>query len=82
MAWIETTPESTAHGELAELYRLHADPRTGEVDNILRVHGLHAEGLAGHVALYRAVMHGRSALAPADRELIAVVVSGRNGCHY
>jgi alkylhydroperoxidase family enzyme len=33
-------------------------------------------------ALYGALMHGRSPLTRAQREMIAVVVSRTNGCHY
>ena len=32
--------------------------------------------------LYRAIMFGESALTRAERELLAVVVSCANDCHY
>ena len=51
-------------------------------DNILRVHALHPEGLAGHLALYEAVMCGTPSLRKVERELIAFVVSQANACHY
>ncbi len=49
---------------------------------LLRAHSLHPAGLAAHWALYRAVMRGTKSLPKADREMIALVVSARNGCHY
>ena len=82
MSWIETIPEESAEGPLAELYAGMLDADTGRVDNILKVHSLHPEGLAAHWGLYRAAMCGTRGLRLRDRELIAVVVSKRNGCHY
>ena len=82
MAWIETIDETDAEGPLAELYRAAADPGTGRVDNIVKIHSAHPEGLAGHLGLYRAVMRGTAGLPKVDRELIAFAVSGVNGCHY
>jgi alkylhydroperoxidase family enzyme len=34
------------------------------------------------IGLYLAIMHGRSGLSRARREMLAVVVSKANGCHY
>ncbi len=58
------------------------DPDTGELDNMLRVHSLHPAGLAAHWQLYRAVMRPTSTLRKAEREMIALVVSKINECHY
>lgn len=82
MTWIHTIDEGEAEGELAALYAKWADPDSGGVDNILKVHSLHLGGLRGHLALYQAVMRGTDGLPKADRELIAVVVSALNGCRY
>ena len=38
--------------------------------------------LASHFSLYRAVMAGTPTLRKADREMIALVVSVANDCHY
>jgi len=81
-AWIETKALEEAEGELAELYRRAVDPRTGELDHIMAVHSAHPAGLAAHLALYTAVMRGTRTLPKVDRELIALVVSRENGCHY
>lgn len=52
------------------------------MDHILQVHALHPRGLAAHHELYRAVMRGTATLRRAEREMIAVVVSAANACHY
>ena len=81
-AWIEVVPEDKATGLLEELYDRERDQRAGVVDNILKVHSLHPETLRAHADLYHAVMHGRSGVSPIEREMIAVVVSALNHCHY
>ncbi len=82
MAWIEVTEESEAQGELLELYRAMVDPESSRVDNILKIHSLHPRGLRAHFDLYRAVMASTATLLKVEREIIALVVSGLNGCHY
>lgn len=82
VAWIRTTPESEATGELALLYRRMADPGTGRVDDVLKIHSLHVEGLKAHWAVYRAAMQGTETLPACEREIVAVVVSALNRCSY
>ena len=82
MAWIHTIHEDDAAGELKKLYESVVDPRTGRVDNVMKIHSLHPEGLNAHLAVYRAAMNGTATLPRADREMIAVVVSKINDCHY
>ena len=53
-----------------------------EGDNILRIHSLNPPSGDAHEHLYRTVMHGEGALSRLQREMIGVVVSGINGCHY
>ncbi|MEO6126681.1 MAG: carboxymuconolactone decarboxylase family protein [Ilumatobacteraceae bacterium] len=81
-AWIETIPENMAEGLLRELYEKEWDKQHNRVDNVLKVHSLHPETLRAHVDLYRTVMYGRSAITRAEREMIGVVVSAINECHY
>jgi len=81
MAWIRTIDEDEAEGKLAELYRRLVEP-WGGVDNILKVHSLNPASLKAHFELYKVVMRGRSPLTRAQREMIAVVVSAANRCHY
>lgn len=82
MSWIRTLTREEARGQLAELLAAHADPRTGEVDEILLVHTLVPESLRAHLALYGSAMGGTPGLPRVERELIALVVSRLNGCNY
>lgn len=82
MAWIETTREDEWEGRLAELYPEVVDRNLGRVDNIMQIHSLNPEGLAAHNALYRSAMSGTATLRKVERELIALVVSTINECHY
>lgn len=81
-AWIEMIPEDEAEGELKTWYDKLRDPEFGQVDNILRIHSLNLPSLRDHNELYRHVMYGRSGLTRIEREMIAVVVSAANRCHY
>jgi alkylhydroperoxidase family enzyme len=38
--------------------------------------------MEGHAGLFRAIMYGPSPLSRYQREMIAVVVSAINKCHY
>ncbi len=81
MAWIETIDEESAVGRLAELYGKMLEP-WGGVDNILKIHSLHPASLRRHFDLYKTLMRGASPLGRAQREMIGVVVSAANRCHY
>ena len=81
MAWIRTIDEREAEGRLAELYGRLVEP-WGGVDNILKIHSLNPPSLAGHFEFYRTLMRGRSPLTRTQREMVAVVVSAANQCHY
>ncbi len=82
MAWIPAPGPDACDPEAAALLRAAADPKTGEADEILRVHALDPSGLAAHLAVYKAAMRGTGGLPKVDRELVALVVSQLNGCHY
>ena len=81
MAWVPMIPEDEAKGELKEWYDKLRDP-WGGVDDILRVHSINLPTLEGHVALYHSAMKGTKDLLRKQREMIAVVVSIVNQCHY
>jgi alkylhydroperoxidase family enzyme len=82
-AWISTVPdhEWTA-GALAELHPRVVDPAHGRVDHIMAVHSLNPTGMAAHQAVYASAMRGTGSLRKVERELIALVVSLENHCHY
>ena len=73
--------ESDGEGELKDMYDQNMEP-WGGVDNILKIHSLSPESLRGHIVLYKAVMYGKSSIPRREREMIAVVVSAVNDCHY
>jgi alkylhydroperoxidase family enzyme len=81
MSLVRTIAEADAAGPLAELYRRLADSR-GRVANILKVQSLSPETLEAHYRLYRVLMFGAGPLSRTQRELLAVVVSTENACHY
>ena len=81
MAFISYIPESEASNELRQLYDRYREPRGG-VDNIIRIHSHNPKSMFGHYEFYRHLMRGPSPLTRIQREMIAVVVSAANHCHY
>ena len=81
MAYISILEEDESPPELREMVRRLA-PGGGPLDNILRIHSLNPRSLQVHYDLYRHLMHGPSDLSRAEREMIALVVSRVNQCHY
>lgn len=82
MARIQTIPDDSWEGELAELHPLVVDRTYGRVDNIIAVHSLNPRGLAAHQGLYTSAMASTATLRKVERELVALVVSLENHCHY
>ena len=82
MAWIETIREDGWDGPLANLLTDVVDADYGRVDNIMQIHSLNPKGMAAHVGLYRSAMAGTKTLRKGERELLALVVSRYNDCHY
>ncbi len=52
------------------------------VDNIERIHAVSSGIRQRHVDLYVDLMRRPGPLSRTQREMIAVVVSAANGCHY
>ncbi len=82
VAWIDTVPEAEAGEELRPLYDAVRDRETGKVDHILAVHSLDPRGLEAHNALYAHAMRGTKSLRKVEREIVALLVSVENSCHY
>ena len=82
MAWIMTKREDEWAGVLAALRPDVVDADHDRVDNIMQIHSLDPRGMAAHAALYRSAMAGTATLRKVERELIALVVSRINDCHY
>ncbi len=81
MPWIRTIGPDEASGALARQYEA-ARRRAGRVFHIVRSMSLAPHVLEASMALYVQVMHARGGLTRAWREMLAVVVSRANGCHY
>lgn len=82
MSWIDTIDSDEWDGDLGEMRGRVADPKTEKVDHIMSIHSLNPESLAAHDALYRSAMSGTATLRKVDREMIALIVSAINECHY
>jgi uncharacterized peroxidase-related enzyme len=70
-----------ASGALRQEYEA-AMARAGKVFNVVKAMSLRPNVLAASIQLYREIMFGPSPLSRAERELLAVVVSRANECHY
>ena len=81
MAWIKTVPVAEATGMLRAEFDA-AIARAGRVWQIIQVKSLNAPAMKQSTALYGTLMHGASPLTRAQREMLAVVVSKTNDCHY
>jgi uncharacterized peroxidase-related enzyme len=82
MAFITVIPPEEANGRLEKIYRQVKSPE-GQVDNVLQVHSLRPHTLAGHMAIYKAVLHHTGNVLPEwYLESVGVLVSQLNGCVY
>ncbi len=81
MAWIKTIAPADATGTLRREFD-KAIARAGRVFNIVQIMGLNPAHLRSSIDLYLKLMHGPSQLSRAQREMLAVVVSTVNRCHY
>lgn len=81
MPYIRQVSDDEAEGavkrELDKAYK-----RAGRVWNIVRIMTPNAEAMRTSISFYSALMHGESPLSRAQREMLAVVVSRANACHY
>ena len=81
MAWIRTVPPEEAEGRLKEQYEA-AVARAGRVYQIVQSMSLAPAILDASMKHFGQIAHAREGLTRANRELIAVVVSVVNECHY
>ncbi len=81
MPYIKQVEDHEAAGSVKrELDRAYK--RAGRVWNIVRIMTPNAETMRTSISFYSAIMHGQSPLTRAQREMLAVVVSIQNDCHY
>ena len=79
--YIHTVPYDESDGLLRREYDA-AIKRAGKVFHVVGIQSLHPRVLRASIALYQTLMMGEGALPRWTRELLAVVVSRANGCHY
>ena len=81
MPYIEQISAESADGLLDRIFE--ARTRSGgRLWEIVAVQSLNPESLRESMRMYTAVMFGESPLTRAQREMIAVVTSQANDCHY
>ncbi len=73
---IDPLPESTRK------YFALCEEKLGLVPNVLKAHAFDIDKLNAFTAFYNDVMLAESGLSKLEREMIAVVVSSENHCHY
>ena len=82
MAWIKIINYDKAKGQLKKLYDKIKGP-DNYIDNIMLVHSLRPNTLAGHMALYKNSLHHQNNTLPKWLlEAIGGYVSSLNGCQY
>jgi len=81
MAWIRTVPPEEADGPLAKQYEA-AVARAGRVYQIVQSMSLAPGILDASMKHFGQIAHAREGLTRSNRELVAVVVSVVNECHY
>jgi uncharacterized peroxidase-related enzyme len=81
-AWIGMVEPADASGTLHELYERVKTPH-GTIDNVMKVHSLRPHTMAGHLALYKSVLHDPGNTMPLwFLETVAAYVSMTNNCAY
>ena len=81
MAHLRLIDVGEATGLLKEEYDAAVE-RAGKVFNIVKAMSLRPGVLNRSMELYKGIMFGPSGLSRQERELLAVVVSRQNDCHY
>ena len=81
ISWLRVPAEEDAPPGVKAMYD-KADEKLGFVPNVLRVYSLRPNHLELWNAFYDDLMRGDSGLSKEQREMIAVVVSTINRCHY
>ena len=81
MPYIEKVVPEDAEGLLDHILRTRTKSG-GRLWEIVAVQSLNPESLRESMRMYSQVMFGESPLSRAQREMIAVVTSQANDCHY
>jgi uncharacterized peroxidase-related enzyme len=81
VCWLAIPEESTLDEDLRKLFG-KAREKLGFVPNVFLTYTVRPEHFRRWFAYFRELMQGESELSPAEREMIAVVVSSENQCLY
>ncbi len=81
LCWLHVPGEDEVDEDVRELWAAPLE-KLGFVPNVLRVYAIRPRHLQLWNAFYDDLMRGESGLTKAQREMIAVVVSTANRCHY
>jgi uncharacterized peroxidase-related enzyme len=81
LSWLEVPPDEEIPDEVKELWETPLE-RLGFVPNVMRIFALRPDHLLRWWSYYDELLRGASGLSKAQREMIAVVVSAANRCHY
>ena len=81
MPWIRTIPIDEAQGRLKKIYDA-AIQRAGRVFGIVRASSLSPAITEAQLGLYQRIMFAKEGLERRQREMLAVVTSRANDCHY
>ena len=81
LCWLHVPAEGDVGDEVKELWAKPLE-KLGFVPNVLRVYAIRPRHLRLWNEFYDDLMRGESGLTTAQREMIAVVVSTTNRCHY
>jgi len=81
MANIRIIDYDEAEGRLKEIYDDLIKTR-GQLAEVHKIQSLRPESIVKHMDLYLEIMFSKSELSRAEREMMAVVTSVVNNCHY
>ena len=81
MAYIDPIAPENAKG-IVQIEYEKGVRRSGRVYNILKIMSRSPRALKASMELYTGTMFGPSELSRAQREMLAVVASAANQCHY
>ncbi len=81
VSWLAIPGEESLDDDLGKLFA-KAREKVGFVPNVFAAYVIRPERFRRWFAHFREIMQGQSELSPAEREMIAVVVSSENHCLY
>ena len=81
MTALDLPPADPLPDDIARYYEV-CEEKLGMIPNVLAAYSFEPDRLRGFSQMYNALMLAESELSKAEREMIAVVVSSLNHCHY